>query len=78
MIAAITGNRVLLVRTQFRHPTAQDCYSFFKKLLDKLALEDPGKGYTFFGDNENIYAELTELFTLEEYRHPQSSILSLS
>jgi len=33
LLAAITGRRVLLARTQFRHPTAQDCIEFFKDVL---------------------------------------------
>jgi len=50
-LAVISGTRVILARTQFRHPTAQDCVDFF------------------FGDNENVYQEMTKLFMLPKNRH---------
>jgi len=62
MIAAITGKRVLLVRTYFRHSNADDCSKFVTKLLEKINTGQPRRGYTFFGDNEHVYqAAITKL-----------------
>jgi len=65
--AAISGQSVMLARTQFRHVTSIDSALYFQELLDKLDKEYPGKSFTFIGDNEGIYNEMAELLLKPEY-----------
>jgi transposase len=69
MWTAISGTQVIVVRTQFRHPSNEDCTMFFQEILDKLEKETPGKGYTFIGDNENIYRGMEDLLLKQKYHH---------
>jgi transposase len=67
--AAISGTKVALVRTQFQHINNEDVTLYFQELLDKLESESPRIGYTFFGDNENVYRGMEDLLSKPQYHH---------
>jgi hypothetical protein len=70
VFAAITGSEIAMARSQLRHYTSEDAYSFFKELLQKLEVNYPNKQFTFIGDNEGIYERAMSLFKEPQYhRH---------
>ncbi|KYQ94156.1 hypothetical protein DLAC_04445 [Tieghemostelium lacteum] len=67
--AAITGEKVLLVSTQFRRFNSEDFYQFMGRLLAKLKKEYPNESFTFVGDNESVYKQGMDLLMTQEHRH---------
>ena len=63
-----TGDGLLLMRSQFRHYSAEDMLLLFQEVLEKIDEKHPQKAFTFFGDNIQIHKEAIKLFRLEKYK----------